>query len=84
MEEDETPAPTQTQRRRRRDDTPEEDEDVDVEEATQRDQGSGSIEQLAKGLVRYALSCEHARKPIKRQDINEKGKSSVRAVSAEI
>jgi hypothetical protein len=36
-------------------------------------QGSGSVDQLAKALVRYALSCEHSRKPIKRQDINEKG-----------
>jgi hypothetical protein len=38
--------------------------------------GSGSLEQLSKGLVRYALSCEHSRKPIKRQDISEKGKLS--------
>ncbi|KAL1797194.1 hypothetical protein ACET3X_003800 [Alternaria dauci] len=63
------PTPTQTHRRRR-DDTPEDDEDVDMDEAM--DQGSGSVGQLAKGLVRYALSCEHSRKPIKRQDINEK------------
>jgi hypothetical protein len=48
-----------------------------MEEETQRDQGSGSVEQLAKGLVRFALSCEHARKPIKRQDINEQGMHSV-------
>ena len=68
---DETP-PVQTQRRRQRDESPEEDEDADIEE-TQADQGSGSVQQLAKGLVRYALSCEHSRKPIKRQDINEKG-----------
>jgi hypothetical protein len=39
----------------------------------QDDAGGGSLEQLSKGLVRYALSCEHSRKPIKRQDINEKG-----------
>jgi hypothetical protein len=50
------------------------------EEETQRDQGSGSVEQLAKGLVRFALSCEHARKPIKRQEINEKGMHSVEAI----
>jgi hypothetical protein len=68
--EEDTPAPTQTQRRRR-DDTPE-DEDVDMDDERQ-DTGSGSLEQLSKGLVRYALSCEHSRKPIKRQDINEKG-----------
>jgi hypothetical protein len=68
--EETTPIPTQTQRPRQ-DDTLEEDEDVDMEEAI--NQGSGSVDQLAKGLVRYALSCEHSRKPIKRQDINEKG-----------
>ena len=39
----------------------------------QEDTGSGSVEQLSKGLVRYALSCEYARKPIKRADITEKG-----------
>jgi hypothetical protein len=44
-----------------------------MEDAIRQAQGSGSVEQLAKGLVRYALSCEHSRKPIKRADINEKG-----------
>jgi hypothetical protein len=34
--------------------------------------GSGSFEQLSKSLVRYALACEYARIPIKRQDINQK------------
>ncbi|KAH6633768.1 MAGE family-domain-containing protein [Boeremia exigua] len=34
--------------------------------------GGGSVDQLSKSLVRYALSCEAARKPIKRQDVNEK------------
>ncbi|RMZ69878.1 PHD transcription factor [Pyrenophora seminiperda CCB06] len=63
--------PTQTQRRRQRDESSEDDNHVDVD-MTQGDQGSGSVQQLAKGLVRYALSCEHSRKPIKRQDINEK------------
>jgi hypothetical protein len=39
------------------------------------DSGAGieGVQHLAKGLVRYALSCEHSRRPIKRQDINEKG-----------
>ena len=67
-----SPVPIQSQRRRR-DDTPEEDEDIDMEDAIREAQGSGSVDQLAKGLVRYALSCEHSRKPIKRADINEKG-----------
>ncbi|KAF2032392.1 MAGE-domain-containing protein [Setomelanomma holmii] len=68
--EEDVPTPTQTQRRRR-DDAPEDDEDVDMEDE-QEDRGSGSLEQLSKGLVRYAISCEYSRKPIKRQDINEK------------
>jgi hypothetical protein len=46
-------------------------------EGTQQDTGSGSLVQLSKGLVRYALSCEHSRKPIKRQDINEKGAGEI-------
>ncbi|EDU39598.1 MAGE-domain-containing protein [Pyrenophora tritici-repentis] len=65
-EPDETP-PAQPRRRRERDESPEE-EDME----TQVEQGSGSVQQLAKGLVRYALSCEHSRKPLKRQEINEK------------
>ena len=75
-DDEDAPTPTQTQRNRRRDDTPEEDEDVDMED-NQDDNGSGSLEQLSKGLVRYALSCEYARKPIKRQDVNEKGENSL-------
>ncbi len=35
--------------------------------------GGSSVNQLAKGLIRYALACEYARKPIKRQDVNERG-----------
>ena len=35
--------------------------------------GAGSMAQLAKGLVRYALACEYARVPIKRQDVSHKG-----------
>lgn len=73
LQADEEGTPTQTQRRRR-DDTPEEDEDVEMEDEDQ-DTGSGSVEQLSKSLVRYAISCEHSRKPIKRQDINEKGET---------
>lgn len=68
---EDAPTPAQTQRRRR-DATPEEDEDVDMEDQ-EPGRGSGSLEQLSKGLVRYALSCEYSRKPLKRQDINEKG-----------
>jgi len=51
-------------------------------EDDEQDTGSGSVEQLSKSLVRYAISCEHSRKPIKRQDINEKGESSLRYILA--
>ncbi|KAL5116845.1 hypothetical protein ACEQ8H_005197 [Pleosporales sp. CAS-2024a] len=67
---EDAPGATPTQQRRR-DDTPDDDEHGDMEQATHVS-GSGSLEQLSKSLVRYALSCEHSRKPIKRQDINEK------------
>ena len=43
------------------------------EEAEEQYGGAGSLQQLAKGLVRYALACEHSRIPIKRQDVNQKG-----------
>jgi hypothetical protein len=36
----------------------------------------GSMEQLAKKLVRYALACEFGRVPIRREGIREKGMSS--------
>jgi hypothetical protein len=49
-------------------------------EDAREDRGSGSLEQLSKGLVRYAISCEYSRKPIKRQDVNEKGQCSGAAV----
>lgn len=39
---------------------------------------SGSVEQLAKKLVRLALACEYARASIKRQDINTKVHCSTR------
>ena len=66
------PTPTQTQRRRQAG-TPDEDGDVDMEES--QGSGNGSLEHLSKSLVRYALSCEFARKPVKRQDVNEKGRN---------
>lgn len=60
-------ADTPTQRRG---ETPDADSDVDMEASQE---GSGRVEQLSRSLVRYALSCEYARKPIKRQDVNERG-----------
>ncbi|PVI01261.1 MAGE-domain-containing protein [Periconia macrospinosa] len=73
---DEDPAPTPVQRSRRQEELPDDDPDEidENEEETQGESGSGSgsIEQLAKGLVRYALACEYSRVPIKRQDIGQK------------
>jgi hypothetical protein len=42
-----------------------------VEEAY--DATSGSLAQLSKSFVRYALACEYARIPIKRLDVAQKG-----------
>lgn len=43
------------------------------EEDDVRGSGSGdSAENLARKLVRYALSCEYARQPIRRADIGQK------------
>ncbi|KAF2850069.1 MAGE-domain-containing protein [Plenodomus tracheiphilus IPT5] len=58
-------------RNRRRDETSDEDEDVDMH-AGEQDSTSANVQYFSKSLVRYALACEHSRKPIKRQDINEK------------
>lgn len=38
-----------------------------------RQPGGGFEDQLAKKLVRYALSCEFSRTPIRRQAVREKG-----------
>lgn len=69
------PTPTQTQREQRREFTPEddyddEDDDDDAEEDIHN--GAGSLAQLSKSLVRYALACEYSRTPLKRADINQK------------
>lgn len=73
----------------RRDVGSDEDEDGDVEMGHgggggEGEGGSESLARLSKGLVRYALACEHARKPIKRQDINEKGECSVTCVPGRV
>ncbi|KAK8024019.1 mage family protein [Apiospora rasikravindrae] len=76
--------PTQTQRRRRDDDEEprrrsRRQVESDAEEASSQDEdgdvsmgGAGDEAQLIKKLVRYALACEHARIPIKRDGIREK------------
>ncbi|KAF2816980.1 MAGE-domain-containing protein [Mytilinidion resinicola] len=77
---DSSPAPAaratqQTQRggqQTRRQQSP----DSDAEDFVDGDEGgesdNASIQQLAKNLVRYALSCEYARVPLRRQDISTK------------
>ncbi|XPS81443.1 hypothetical protein M3J09_013380 [Ascochyta lentis] len=69
-----TPTPTHTQRHRRPADTPDEHGDVDMgaSQNSNSNSNNSTLEQLSKSLVRYALSCEYARKPIKRQDVNER------------
>ena len=55
------------------------DEDEDVNETTMDidPRAAGGFEnQLAKKLVRYALSCEFSRTPIRRQGIREKGRAA--------
>lgn len=55
-----------------------EDEEEDGNDTTMdinpRAAGGGFENQLAKKLVRYALSCEFSRTPIRRQGIREKGR----------
>lgn len=52
----------------------EEDEDVEDTAMDMDPRAAGGFEnQLAKKLVRYALSCEFSRTPIRRQAIREKG-----------
>lgn len=77
LEEDaDVASPIQTQQRRWHEASVE-DQDVDMDGGEHIERGSGSLEQLSKSLIRYALSCEYSRKPIKRQDINEKGTGSI-------
>jgi len=49
----------------------EDDQDVDMERPAGADDATD--DQLAKKLVRYALACEYARIPIKRDGIRDKG-----------
>lgn len=65
---DDDDEPTPTQRRH----TQAADDDHDDVDEANGESGSGSIAQLSKNLVRYAMSCEYSRTPIKRQDVNQK------------
>lgn len=64
------------QRANRRD--PDNDFDNDSEDGMDVDgeAGSSADDQLAKKLVRYALSCEYSRTPIRRDGIKERGKKT--------
>ncbi|KAF2476829.1 MAGE-domain-containing protein [Lindgomyces ingoldianus] len=69
VDEEDGPISTQASQRNRNRESPlDGDEDVEEEQGS----GSGSIAQLSKSLVRYALACEYARVPIKRQDVSQK------------
>ncbi|KAF2680392.1 MAGE-domain-containing protein [Lentithecium fluviatile CBS 122367] len=69
-----TPTLTQSRRNRWLEEPPEEEDELDKEEEeeAETDHGSGSIAQLSKNLVRYALACEYKRIPIKRPDVGQK------------
>ncbi|KAF2260891.1 MAGE-domain-containing protein [Lojkania enalia] len=68
-EEDEIATPTQSQRNRGEESPVDEEDD---EEGDEQESGSGSLAQLSKCLVRYALACEYSRIPIRRQDVGQK------------
>jgi hypothetical protein len=53
-----------------------EDAEDEVDEEEEHDSGSGTVAQLSKNFVRYALACEYSRIPIKRQDVSQKGMRS--------
>lgn len=72
-EDDESPRPRQ---RRNRNESEDEDEDASADESMEVDGGAeqqSADDILAKKLVRYALSCEYARVPIRRDGIKERG-----------
>jgi hypothetical protein len=50
-----------------------EDAEDEVDEDGESEGGSGTVAQLSKNLVRYALACEYSRIPIKRQEVSQKG-----------
>ena len=60
------------------DDDQDEDEDVDMDEADTTRAGGTEEQQLVAKLVRYALACEYARIPIKRDGIRDKGNISIK------
>jgi hypothetical protein len=70
---DEEDRPQQRQNRNKSDDEADADDgdDMDLDDH----QGQSADDQMAKKLVRYALSCEYSRTTIKRDGIRERGKS---------
>jgi hypothetical protein len=40
--------------------------------------GQSADDQLAKKLIRYAISCEYSRTPIRREGIKERGRYLIR------
>lgn len=72
-DEDDSPRPRQRRNRNQSDD---EDEDASADESMEVDGGDtqqSADDILAKKLVRYALSCEYARVPLRRDGIKERG-----------
>lgn len=68
------------QRRRNSMDDQENEDDLDDEERDEEEMsqhpGRSADEQMAKKLVRYAISCEYSRTTIRRDGIKERGNSA--------
>lgn len=54
----------------------EQDEDMSDEDAETNGASSTADDQMAKKLVRYAISCEYSRTAIKRDGIKERGRET--------
>lgn len=86
-EEDDEDADVRPRQRRQRDD--EDEAGADSDSGGDEAEGGGEAtrsadEQMAAKLVRYALSCEYSRVPIRRDGIKERGKMASWGSSMEI
>lgn len=70
-ESDEDSRPRQRRNRDLSDDNPEDDSDEPMDADGDRSQNADN--QLAKKLIRYAISCEYSRTAIRRDGIKERG-----------
>lgn len=77
VDDEESEEETRPRQRRNRDESDQEIVSDDAPEPPRATQGSQTLQtadgQMAKRLVRYALSCEFSRTPIRRDGIKERG-----------